>query len=140
MANEEGQIHQYLGKVQPPSPDKFSGLSNEDVGAFVRSVERYFQLMPSIPEDQHAIWAMSWLRDEPLRLWEAEFKRKTDANQPCSLQDFRTFLLKRYDTLLPTRQFKQQYCELKQTGTVIEFTRAMKRLIYELNDTPVLSA
>ena len=84
MANEGGQLHPYLSKVQPHYPDKFSGLPNEDVGAFVRSVERYFQLMPSIPEDKQAIWAMSWLRGGPLRLWEAEVKTKTKANQPCS--------------------------------------------------------
>jgi hypothetical protein len=134
--NEEGELHNYLSKVQPPQPDKFSG-GTRDVAAFIRSVERYFQLAPHIPTDKQAIWATSWLRDEPLRIWEAEMQVKADANQTCSLKDFKDFLLKHYDNLLPARQFKQQFRELKQTGSVSEYTRSMKRLIYELKGTPM---
>lgn len=135
--NEDGEIHNYLSKVQPPQPDRFSGQSTQDVAAFIRSIERYFQLAPHIPADKQAIWATSWLREEPLRIWEAEMQVKADANQTCSLQDFKEFLLKHYGNLLPARQFKQQFRELKQTGSVSEYTRTMKRLIYELKGTPM---
>jgi len=101
------------------------------------AVLRDSQLTPHIPADKQALWAISWLRDEPLRIWEAEMAVKAAANAPCSLQDFKDFLLKHYDTLLPARRFKQQFRELKQTGSVSEYTRSMKRLIYELKGTPM---
>ena len=105
MANEEG-LHPYLGKLSPPQPDKFSGLADEHVATFIRGVDRYFQLMPTIPEDKQALWATSWLKEEPLRLWEAEMQMNCYAKQPCPFQPFKG-LLKHNDTLLPAREFKQ---------------------------------
>ena len=52
----------------------------------------------------------------------------------ATFEEFKNCLMKYYCTKLQVRELRDQYENLKQTGSVIDFVRETKRLIHELAD------
>lgn len=129
-------LHAFLGKMPLSLPSKFKGQKDYDVKSFLRSLDRYFTIT-ALPEQYYALVAATLLEGSPLRLWESQLSDYEASNVPVTFALFKEFMNKNYETLLPAHRFRAQYKSLKQTGSVSDFVRELKRLIHELNDTPM---
>jgi hypothetical protein len=129
-------LHSFLGKMPLSLPSKFKGQKDYDVRSFIRSLDRYFAIT-ALPEQYYALVAATLLEGSPLRLWESQLSYCEASNLPVTYALFKEFISKNYETLLPAHKFRAQYKALKQTGSVSDFVRELKRLVHELNDTPM---
>ncbi len=113
------------------APETFR--AGQDVRQWLVKIENHLELSGIYPEYQ-AKCAAQFLDDEPLRTWQAESSSMRREGKAATFEEFKNCLMKYYCTKLQVRELRDQYENLKQTGSVIDFVRETKRLIHELAD------
>ena len=121
----------YLTAVKLNPPDRRSGDEEKtgcDARLFLNDLQSFYELS-SLPLVFWGMFAGNYLGWQAKEKWSHEvssLRIECGANyRGLSSQDFETFMLRAFASLMPAREAKQRYSSLTQTGTVKQYVRDM---------------
>lgn len=121
----------YPTRDKPPKPETFKGTTEQatHVRMWVTMVKNYFAAC-NTPHEQKLPYAVALLREAAL-VW---YQGLDAAQVPDTFESFCTSLIEYYQPISAQMAARDELANLKQTGTVKEYTDVFKRVVANIPD------
>jgi len=126
--------------IRPRQPDKYHGQRDFLIlGNWLFSVDQYF-ILTDMPAHKQVPFVSTLLRDEAL-LWYRSYYESSDPSTPLTWEIVRDTMRQRFAPPNEDRRLQDEWANLKQHGTVSEYTTVLMTLamrIPGLSQTQIL--
>ena len=122
---------------QLPAPAPLSALPDWcAVLTFLKTVERHMKSMKALnglPISSQIIFLHSFVREQPLKVWDQDMRILEIANKPIKWNHFVAVVTKHLGALLPLHDARNRFMADIQSGTVAFLVREVRGIALELH-------
>ena len=117
---------------KPERPPTFSGARQDNLGAWIFQMERYFRLCPQIPEENRTSFASTFLTGHAALWWQTICEQLEAQPEDSHWEHFTDGLKEQFQPINSTKSAYAQLDQLKQKTSVLFYNTEFRKLMLQL--------
>lgn len=121
-----------INAPKPERPPTYSGGRQDNVGAWIFQMERYFRLCPQLPQDNRTSFASTFLTGHAAMWWQSVCEELETQPADSHWEHFTNGLREQFQPINSTKSARTQLDQLKQRTSVLLYNTEFRKIMLQL--------